>query len=105
MADASRAAQPNDTATGPEAGRFVFRARVFDAGDLRRAHTRIAHEIVERNHGADGLVLVGLYTRGPAIARRIAAAIEGFEGRDVPVGSLDVAFYRDDIGLRAVTPV
>jgi pyrimidine operon attenuation protein / uracil phosphoribosyltransferase len=82
-----------------------FRASVFDAGDLRRAHTRIAHEIVERNHGADDLVLVGLYTRGPAIARRLAAAIEEFEGREVPVGSLDVAFYRDDIGLRAVTPV
>ena len=82
-----------------------FRASVFDAGDLRRAHTRIAHEIVERNHGADDLVLVGLYTRGPAIARRLAAAIEGFEGREVPVGALDVAFYRDDIGLRTVTPV
>jgi len=48
---------------------------------------------------------VGLYTRGPAIARRLAAAIEGFEGREVPVGALDVAFYRDDIGLRTVTPV
>lgn len=82
-----------------------FRASVFDAGDLRRAHTRIAHEIVERNHGADDLVLVGLYTRGPAIARRLAAAIQAFEGLDVPVGSLDVAFYRDDIALRAVTPV
>ena len=82
-----------------------FRASVFDAGDLRRAHTRIAHEIVERNHGADDLVLVGLYTRGPAIARRLAAAIESFEGLEVPVGSLDVAFYRDDIALRAVAPV
>src|SRR6476660_3552299 len=82
-----------------------LRASVFDAGDLRRAHTRIAHEIVERNHGADDLVLVGLYTRGPAIARRLAAAIEGFERREVPVGALDVAFYRDDIGLRTVTPV
>jgi pyrimidine operon attenuation protein/uracil phosphoribosyltransferase len=82
-----------------------FRASVFDAGDLRRAHTRIAHEIVERNHGADDLVLVGLYTRGPAIARRLAAAIEGFEGREVPVGALDVAFYRDDIGLRPIAPL
>jgi pyrimidine operon attenuation protein/uracil phosphoribosyltransferase len=78
---------------------------VFDAGDLRRAHTRIAHEIVERNHGADDLVLVGLYTRGPAIAHRLAAAIESFEGAAVPVGALDVSFYRDDIALRAVTPV
>jgi pyrimidine operon attenuation protein/uracil phosphoribosyltransferase len=85
--------------------REEFRASVFDAGDLRRAHTRIAHEIVERNHGADDLVLVGLYTRGPAIARRLATAIEGFEGRAVPVGALDVSFYRDDIALRSVTPV
>src|SRR5437667_10374887 len=83
---------------------FSLRAKVFDADDLRRAHTRIAHEIVERNHGADGVVLVGLYTRGLAIARRLAAAIERFEGVTVPVGALDVAFYRDDIGLRPVQP-
>jgi pyrimidine operon attenuation protein/uracil phosphoribosyltransferase len=83
----------------------VFRAQVFTADDLRRAHTRIAHEIVERNHGADGLVLVGLYTRGAAVAQRLAAIIEGFEGVAVPVGALDVAFYRDDIGLRPVQPL
>src|SRR5262249_37702763 len=80
-------------------------AGVFDADDLRRAVIRIAHEIVERNHGADDLVLVGLYTRGVALARRFAAAIEAFEGRVVPVGALDVAFYRDDIGLRPVQPL
>ena len=67
----------------------VLRTRVFDAADLRRALTRIAHEIVERNHGATDLVLVGLYTRGVAVA----------------VGALDVAFYRDDIGLRSVQPL
>jgi len=77
---------------------------VLDAGDLRRAQTRIAHEIVERNRGADDVVLVGLYTRGLALARRLADAIAEFEGRDVPVGALDVSFYRDDIGLRSVTP-
>jgi pyrimidine operon attenuation protein/uracil phosphoribosyltransferase len=77
---------------------------VFDADDLRRAHTRIAHEIIERNRGASDVVLVGLYTRGLAIARRLAAAIEEFEHVAVPVGALDVSFYRDDIGLRAVTP-
>ncbi len=78
---------------------------VLDAGDLRRAQTRIAHEIVERNRGAADVVLVGLYTRGLAIARRLAAAIESFEETDVPVGTLDVAFYRDDIGLRPVQPL
>jgi len=84
---------------------LVPRAKVFDADDLRRAHTRIAHEIVERNHGARDIVLVGLYTRGLAVARRLAEVIERFEGVAVPVGALDVAFYRDDIGLRPVQPL
>lgn len=89
----------------PSAGRPVFRTQVFSAADLRRAHTRIAHEIVERNHGAEGLLLAGLHLRGPEIAHRLAAAIESFEGVAVPVGTLDVAFYRDDIGLRSVQPL
>jgi pyrimidine operon attenuation protein / uracil phosphoribosyltransferase len=67
--------------------------------------TRIAHEIVERNHGAGDVVLVGLYTRGVYVARRLAQAIESFEGVAVPVGSLDVSFYRDDIALRRVAPL
>jgi pyrimidine operon attenuation protein / uracil phosphoribosyltransferase len=87
------------------AGKDTFRAGVFDAADLRRAVTRIAHEIVERNHGGANLVLVGLYTRGVALAQRLAAAISSFEDVDVPVGALDVAFYRDDIGLRPVQPL
>jgi pyrimidine operon attenuation protein / uracil phosphoribosyltransferase len=107
MTAAPRAGQSTHAtpSTAPSGGRFVFRARVFDADDLRRAHTRIAHEIVERNHGAGDLVLVGLYTRGLAIARRLADAVERIEGVAVPVGALDVAFYRDDIGLRAVQPL
>ncbi|HEX3669942.1 MAG TPA: bifunctional pyr operon transcriptional regulator/uracil phosphoribosyltransferase PyrR [Acidimicrobiia bacterium] len=84
---------------------FSLRAKVFDADDLRRAHTRIAHEIVERNHGATDVVLIGLYTRGVAVARRLAEAIERFEGVSVPVGAIDVAFYRDDIGLRRIQPL
>src|SRR5258708_745120 len=84
---------------------YELQSQVLSADDLRRAHTRIAHEIVERNHGATDLVLVGLYTRGVAIARRLAGVIEGFEGVDVPVGTLDVAFYRDDIALRPVQPL
>ena len=108
------AMQPKD-ATAPDGGRFFVsggatgpltrRAQVFDADALRRSHTRIAHEIVERNHGADDVVLVGLYTRGVAVAHRLAEAIERFEGVIVPVGALDVAFYRDDIGLRPVQPL
>jgi len=83
----------------------VLQTQVFDAADLRRALTRIAHEIVERNHGAADVVLVGMYTRGVALARRLAAAIASFEETEPVVGALDVAFYRDDIGLRPVAPV
>jgi pyrimidine operon attenuation protein/uracil phosphoribosyltransferase len=105
MADASGAAQQHDVTAAPEGGRFSFRATVFEADDLRRAHTRIAHEIVERNHGAHNLVLIGLYTRGVAVAHRIAEAINDFEHVEVPVGAMDVAFYRDDIALRPVQPL
>jgi pyrimidine operon attenuation protein/uracil phosphoribosyltransferase len=94
-----------DAPAGPGGGRLVFRAGVFDADDLRRALRRVAHEIVERNHGAADVVLVGLYTRGVALARRIAEAIESIEAVAVPVGSLDVAFFRDDLALRAVQPL
>jgi pyrimidine operon attenuation protein/uracil phosphoribosyltransferase len=94
-----------DPGADPGADDLVFRAAVFSADDLRRAHTRIAHEVVERNHGAESLLLIGLYTRGVAVAQRLAAAIQSFEGVEVPVGALDVAFYRDDIGLRRVQPL
>ncbi len=83
----------------------TFRTQVFGPEDLRRAQTRIAHEIVERNHGPNDVVLVGLHLRGPQIAQRLADAIESFEAVAVPVGSLDVAFYRDDIGLRHIHPL
>jgi pyrimidine operon attenuation protein/uracil phosphoribosyltransferase len=93
---------PNPAGAGVS---FVLRTRVLDADDLRRAHVRIAHEIVERNRGATDVVLVGIYTRGIAVARRLGAAVESFEGVAVAVGALDVAFYRDDIGLRPVQPL
>jgi pyrimidine operon attenuation protein / uracil phosphoribosyltransferase len=92
------------SATPPLRGVFVARSQVMDAGDLRRAITRIAHEVVERNHGLEGVVLVGLQTGGVPLARRLAEALATIEGSDVPVGTLDVAFYRDDIGLRPVMP-
>ena len=73
---------------------------VLDGGDISRAITRIAHEIVEKAKGTDGLVLLGIPTRGTTLARRIAAAIAGFEGTDVPCGSLDITLYRDDLRMR-----
>jgi pyrimidine operon attenuation protein / uracil phosphoribosyltransferase len=69
---------------------------ILDGDAVRRALTRIAHEILERNDGADGLVLVGVRTRGIPLARRIASLIKQFEGADVPVYELDVTPYRDD---------
>jgi len=100
------ASGPGERAASPAADAdLVLRTSVFDAADLRRALTRIAHEIVERNHGADHVVLVGLYTRGVALSQRLAAAIASFEDVTVPVGALDVSFYRDDIGLRPVAPL
>jgi pyrimidine operon attenuation protein/uracil phosphoribosyltransferase len=100
---ATSAAQ-TDTPAAREGG-FSLRTTVFGADELRRAQTRIAHEIVERNHGAADVVLVGLHLRGPEIAQRLADIIESFESVRVPVGALDVAFYRDDIGLRHVHPL
>ncbi len=65
--------------------------------EIERALARIAHEIVEKNKGADGVVLVGMRTRGVPLAKRIAEIIEGFEGIPIPVGALDIGLYRDDI--------
>ena len=98
MAERERALTP------PGGGVFVPRSKVMDGDDLRRAITRIAHEIVERNHGLDGVALVGLQTGGVPLAHRLHEALLNVDGADVPVGTLDVAFYRDDIGLRPVLP-
>jgi pyrimidine operon attenuation protein/uracil phosphoribosyltransferase len=76
----------------------------MDAEDLRRAITRIAHEIVEHNQGLGGVVLVGLQTGGVPLANRLAETLRQIEGVDVAIGTVDVAFYRDDIGLRPVLP-
>jgi pyrimidine operon attenuation protein/uracil phosphoribosyltransferase len=83
---------------------FAPHARLLDAGEIRRAVTRIAHEILERNKGASNLALIGIAKRGDDLARRLAAEISRIEGVDVPVGVLDITFYRDDIGLRSEAP-
>lgn len=77
------------------------RARiVLDDADIGRAVRRIAHEIVEKARGSEGLILLGIPTRGVSLAQRIAAAIVEIEGTPVPVGSLDITLYRDDLRLR-----
>ncbi len=73
---------------------------IMTAQEMRRALTRIAHEILEHNGGAKDLVLVGIRTRGVPLAHRLAELIKSFEGVDVPVGTLDITLYRDDVHLR-----
>jgi pyrimidine operon attenuation protein / uracil phosphoribosyltransferase len=76
---------------------------VLDAAAIGRAVTRMAHEIIERNQGADGVVLVGLIKGGVWLAEALGAALANL-GSPVPVGSIDVSFFRDDLNLRAVIP-
>ncbi|MBI4365038.1 MAG: bifunctional pyr operon transcriptional regulator/uracil phosphoribosyltransferase PyrR [Candidatus Latescibacteria bacterium] len=81
------------------------KAEILDGDGLRRAVTRIAHEIIERNGGAQDLVLVGIRRRGVPLALRLAKKIKEFEGIDPPVGALDITLYRDDLQTIAHQPV
>lgn len=98
MAERERALTP------PYGGVFVARTTVMDAEEVRRATWRMAHEIIERNRDIADLVLIGLQTGGVWIASRLARVIGEVAGQEVVVGTLDVAFYRDDYGLRPVLP-
>jgi pyrimidine operon attenuation protein/uracil phosphoribosyltransferase len=79
--------------------------QIMSADDLRRALVRIAHEIVERNGGTDDLVMVGVRSRGVPLAQRLAALVQEHEGVDIPVGSLDITYYRDDLTKIAHAPI
>ena len=83
--------------TGESVEAVREKAEILDGEGLRRAITRIAHEIIEKNGGTEGLVLAGIRRRGYPLAQRIAAKIKEFEGVDVPVGALDITLYRDDL--------
>ena len=98
MADRERRMTP------PYGGVFVARTTVLDAAQVQRALTRISHEILERHQGLEDVVLVALQPGGVEIARLIARRLFEIDGVDVPMGTLDVALYRDDIGLRPVMP-
>jgi pyrimidine operon attenuation protein / uracil phosphoribosyltransferase len=88
----------------PFGGVFVARSQVLDFNDVRRAIWRMANEVVEHNHGLDDVVLIGLQTGGVPFAEEMAGALEKIDGERPPLGTLDVAFHRDDIGLRPVLP-
>jgi pyrimidine operon attenuation protein / uracil phosphoribosyltransferase len=79
--------------------------RIMTADEIRRATIRLSHEIVEKQAGTHGLLLIGIQRRGVPLARRVAAAIAENESVDIPVGALDITFYRDDLSLVAQQPV
>jgi len=79
--------------------------QIMSADEIRRATIRLSHEIVEKQTGTEGLLLIGIQRRGVPLAHRIAAAIAENEGVDVPVGALDITFYRDDLSMVAQQPV
>jgi pyrimidine operon attenuation protein / uracil phosphoribosyltransferase len=90
--------------TRPLGGVFVAHSQVLSAADVSRGLTRMSHEILERNGGLQDLVLIGLQTGGVPLATRMAETLRQIENADLELGSLDVAFYLDDIGLRPVLP-
>ncbi len=79
------------------------RKKILNQEDIRRALSRMAHEIAERNHGSEDLLLVGMHTRGVPIAQRLASRLQDYEGKIVPVGALDIGLYRDDLASRTKT--
>ncbi|MFL6240703.1 MAG: bifunctional pyr operon transcriptional regulator/uracil phosphoribosyltransferase PyrR [Actinomycetes bacterium] len=95
-----RSVRPRPVTGDPSAARTIL-----DASDVSRALTRIAHEILERSRGGGGVVLLGIPTRGVTLARRIGKRISDVEGVGVPVGSVDVTLYRDDLRMRGVRPL
>jgi pyrimidine operon attenuation protein/uracil phosphoribosyltransferase len=83
----------------------TIKSKILDADGIRRAITRISHEIVEKNQGTDKIVLVGIRRRGVPLAERIQHYIEEFEGVKLPLGILDITLYRDDLSTIDVQPV
>lgn len=88
------------TAKPAESGDSNNSRIVLDSTDISRAITRLAHEIVERTHGATNLTLLGIPTRGAALANRLAEKIEQIQGSPISVGAIDVTMFRDDLRLR-----
>ncbi len=84
---------------------MVSKAEIMDESGITRAIMRISHEIIEKNKGIENLVLIGIQRRGVPLARRIARTIKEIEGVSVPVGILDITFYRDDLSMLSEHPI
>ncbi len=78
---------------------------ILDIKGMSRVMNRIAHQVIERNHGAAGIAIVGIRRRGDWLAKRLAARISSIEGIDIPVGALDINLYRDDFQMRSSQPI
>jgi pyrimidine operon attenuation protein/uracil phosphoribosyltransferase len=109
MSSAQRATDPSGTppsspAVSPAAPASDARA-VLEAAEISRALSRIAHEVLERNKGAGGLILLGIPTRGVHLARRLARRLAEIEGTEVPVGALDVTMHRDDLRRQPIRTI
>ncbi|OOM09223.1 bifunctional pyr operon transcriptional regulator/uracil phosphoribosyltransferase PyrR [Clostridium saccharobutylicum] len=83
---------------------MILKAGLLDEKAINRTLIRISHEIIERNKGVDDIVLIGVKTRGYPLAQRIAEYIKSIEGREVPVGHVDITLYRDDLSIAHDTP-
>lgn len=84
---------------------YKQKAVILDSEGIRRALTRIAHEIIERNRGTDKLALIGIRSRGVPLAGRLAGKIMQIEGKELPVGTLDITLYRDDLSTLSTQPL
>lgn len=81
------------------------KAKILNSDEVARSLMRIAHEIVERNHGSGNLAIIGIRTRGAYLAQRLAAYIKKIDSKDLPVGILDITLYRDDLTLASAQPI
>ncbi|WP_337869914.1 bifunctional pyr operon transcriptional regulator/uracil phosphoribosyltransferase PyrR [Meiothermus sp.] len=83
---------------------MTFKSKLLNDEEVRRALTRIAHEVIEKNKGTDKLCFVGIHTRGISLAKRLVDLVEKFEGKRVPMGILDITLYRDDLSEIGLQP-
>jgi len=81
------------------------KAKIMDEVEIKRAISRIAHEIIEKNKGIDSILLIGIQRRGVPLAKRIAQEIAKAENKEIPVGILDITFYRDDLSMLSEHPI
>lgn len=88
-----------------EGENMKFKAQIMNEDDVNRVLVRMAHQVIEKNHGAENLCLIGIKTRGVPLAYRIAACIKEIDQSDIDVGELDITLYRDDLTTKGADPV